>query len=40
MKLSVLQAMLGFLYSRGWTGTLKEGLLGKCCCDFSLQVGR
>lgn len=34
MKLSVSQAMLGFLYSHDWTGTLKEGLLGKCCCDF------
>lgn len=34
MKLSVSQAMLGFLYSHDWTGTLREGLLGKCCCDF------
>lgn len=25
---------LGLLYSHEWTGSLEEGLFGKCCCDF------
>lgn len=34
MKQSVSQARLGLLYSHDGTGTLEEGLPGKCCCDF------
>lgn len=33
-EISCVSRLLGFLYSHNWTGTLKERLLGKCCCDF------